>query len=145
MNFKVGDSAQITATVDDDRIRRFAHAVEDLNPIHLDDEAALKSIFGRRVAHGMIAGSFVSAVIGTKLPGPGSILLGLNLKFIAPVYVGDEVTAKVTVIKVREDKPILTLEAECVTGDGRRVLTGDAGVLFHEDAAKEAKRSSEGD
>ncbi len=85
MKWNVGDSAQLTAVVDDQRIRNFAVAVDDLNPIHLDDEAAMKSIFGRRVAHDMISASFISAILGTRLPGPGSILLGQSFKYVAPV------------------------------------------------------------
>ncbi|MCB2211621.1 MaoC family dehydratase [bacterium] len=132
MKWKVGDSAQLTAVVDDQRIRNFAVAVEDLNPIHLDDEAAMKSIFGRRVAHGMISASFISAILGTRLPGPGSILLGQSFKYIAPVYVDDIVTASVTVTAIRDDKPILTLDTKAVNQHGQTVLTGEATVLFRE-------------
>lgn len=132
MKWKVGDSAQLTAVVDDQRIRNFAVAVEDLNPIHLDDEAAMKSIFGKRVAHGMISASFISAILGTRLPGPGSILLGQSFKYVASVYVDDTITASVTVTAIRDDKPILTLDTRAINQHGRTVLTGDATVLFRE-------------
>src|SRR6185295_8270309 len=114
MKLKVGDTAWLTRTVTDADIRAFAELSPDHNPIHLDDDYAATTRFGRRIAHGMFGASLISAVIGNDLPGTGSIYLSQTLKFLAPVFVGDTLTARVVVAKVRDDKPIVTLETTCV-------------------------------
>jgi len=111
-------------------IRQFADFVGDRNPMHLDDAFAANTRFGRRIAHGMISAGLISAVLGTKLPGPGTIYLSQSLQFTAPVFPGDVVTATVTVTKLREDKPIATLETVCTTENGEVVLRGEAVVVF---------------
>lgn len=137
MKWKVGDSASLSRTVSEEVITLFADAVGDHNPIHLDDAAGKSSIFGKRIAHGMITASLVSAVIGTELPGPGSIYMSQTLQFVAPVYVNDEITAEVKVAEIREDKPILRLETIVRKQDGQVVLTGEASILFREPKSKE--------
>jgi len=132
MNWKIGDTAEMTTIVDDQRIRNFAIAVEDMNPIHLDDAAADKSIYGRRVAHGMIAASFITAVMGSRCPGAGSVLLGQTLKYTAPVYVNDTITAKVTITQIQDVNPILTLATSAANQHGRVVIEGEATVLLRE-------------
>jgi len=111
-------------------VERFGEAVGDLNPIHFDEAFAKTTRFGRRIAHGMLSASLISAVIGNKLPGPGSIYISQTLHFTSPVYLGDELTAKVTVLSVRQDKPIATLETICSKQDGTVVLKGEAVVAF---------------
>ncbi|MCL4158562.1 UNVERIFIED_CONTAM: hypothetical protein GTU68_012634, partial [Idotea baltica] len=98
--FNVGDNASITKRFSSEDVVQFADVSEDNNPIHLDDAAAAESIFGQRVVHGMLVGSLFSALIGTKLPGKGSIYLGQNLSFKAPVMIDDEITATVEVTSV---------------------------------------------
>src|SRR5918994_7915527 len=110
MRFSVGDSAEITKTITDGDVQAFADLTGDHNPVHVDDEFAKTTRFGRRIAHGMLTASLISSVLANKLPGEGSVYLGQTLQFVAPVFPGDEVTARVTVKEVREGKPIVKLE-----------------------------------
>lgn len=126
---KVGDTASMTKSIAPEEIRQFADLSADMNPVHVDEEAAKKTRFGRCIAHGMWGAALISAVLGTRLPGPGTIYLSQSLQFKAPVYPGDAITAKVTVTKVREDKSIVTLETVCENQDGKTVVQGEAVVL----------------
>ena len=137
MNYKVGDSATVSKTITDEAIRQFADLVGDDNSVHLNDEFAKRSRFGRRIAHGLLSASLISTAIGTKLPGNGAVYLSQTFKFVAPVYPGDTVTARVTVTKVREDKPILTLETICFNQSEDVVVRGEAVVLVDDPAAKQ--------
>jgi|ERR1017187_2735965 3-hydroxybutyryl-CoA dehydratase len=130
---KVGDRAAHTFIVSDEVVRGFSELTGDRNPIHLDEEFARATRFGRRIAHGMIAASQISAAIANTLPGPGTIYLSQSLQFVAPVFVGDVITTRVTVISIREDKPIATLETVCENQKGEVVLKGEAVVLFLRD------------
>lgn len=127
---KIGDTAAHTFAVSDEIVRGFAELTGDRNPVHLDDEFAQSTRFGRRIAHGMIAASQISAAIGNTVPGPGTIYLSQSLQFLAPVFVGDMVTTRVTVISIKEGKPIATLETVCENQRGEVVLQGEAVVLF---------------
>ncbi len=129
MNLKIGDTASISKTISDADIRAFADVSGDHNPLHLDDEIASQSSFGRRIAHGMLTGSLISSVIANKLPGQGSVYLGQTLKFVAPVFPDDTITARVTVTDVRVDKPIVKLETVCVNQRDEIVIKGEATVL----------------
>ena len=126
---KPGDKASRSMTITDEVIYAFADLSGDHNPVHLDDEYAATTRFGRRIAHGMIAAGLISATLANELPGPGSVYLSQSLKFTAPVFPGDEVTATVEIIKVRPDKPIITLETTCTNQDGELVLDGEAIIL----------------
>ena len=132
MKFNVGDSAEITKTIDQADIEAFAAVTGDHNPVHVDEMFAQQTRFGRRIAHGMLTASLISSVLANKLPGEGSVYLGQTLKFVAPVFPGDEVTARVTVKAVRKDKPIVTLETICVNQRGETVIRGEATVLVSE-------------
>ena len=127
----VGARATRERTITDADIVRFAEVSGDRNPVHLDEEYAARSPFGRRVAHGFLTGSMISAMIGMDLPGPGSIYLGQTMKFLAPVAIGDTVTVSVEIIGVREDKRILTLRTDATNQDGVLVLTGEAVVKYN--------------
>lgn len=129
---KLGQKAMLSRTITADDVEKFAELVGDKNPVHLEEEFARKTCFGKRVAHGMLGASLVSAVLGTKLPGTGTIYLNQTLQFKAPVFLGDTVTATVIVVKVREDKPIVTLETTCTNQHGEVVLQGEAVVLVDE-------------
>ena len=129
MKFNVGDSAEITKIIEEADIQAFADVTGDHNPIHLDDAFAKTTRFGRRIAHGMLSASLISAVLATRLPGEGSVYLGQTLQFVAPVFPGDEVTARVTVKEIREDKPIVKLETICVNQRDEIVIRGEATVL----------------
>ncbi len=126
----IGARATRVRTITDDDIVRFAEVSGDRNPVHLDADYAARSPFGQRIAHGFLTGSMISALIGMELPGAGSIYLGQTLKFLAPVHIGDTVTASVEVIGVREEKRIITLRTDCTNQDGVLVLTGEAVVKY---------------
>lgn len=129
MKFKPGDTVSLSRTINDDDIRAFANATGDHNPLHLDEEFAKQTRFGKRIAHGMLSASLISAVIAQDLPGLGSIYLGQTLQFVAPVFLGDTVTARVTVTSIREDKPIIKLETVCTNQRDEVVIRGEATVL----------------
>jgi 3-hydroxybutyryl-CoA dehydratase len=129
MALQVGDTDSLTKTITDDDIRAFADLTGDHNPVHLDDDFAQTTRFGRRIAHGMLSAGLISAVLANKLPGTGTVYLSQSLSFVAPVYPGDTITARVTVAKVREDKPIVTLETVCTNQKGEPVIRGEAVVL----------------
>jgi 3-hydroxybutyryl-CoA dehydratase len=129
MALEVGDTDSLTKTITDDDIRAFAALTGDHNPVHLDDDFAKTTRFGRRIAHGMLSAGLISAVLANKLPGTGTLYLSQSLTFVAPVYPGDTITARVTVAKVREDKPIVTLETVCTNQRDEPVIRGEAVVL----------------
>ena len=129
MKLSVGDSAEITKTIEQVDIDAFADLTGDHNPVHVDEEFAKTSRFGRRIAHGMLTASLISSVLANRLPGEGSVYLGQTLRFVAPVFPGDEVTARVTVKEIREDKPIVKLETICVNQRDEIVIRGEATVL----------------
>jgi acyl dehydratase len=130
MTIRVGDTAEVSKTIKDEDVRAFADLTGDHNPVHLDENYASSTRFGRRVAHGMLTASLISSVLANKLPGEGTVYLSQTLKFVAPVYLDDTVTARVTVKDVREDKPIATLETVCVNQRNETLLKGEAVVLF---------------
>ena len=126
----VGDKISRSLTIKDETIRAFAEVTGDTNPVHLDDDYAAGTRFGRRIAHGMIAAGVISATLANDLPGPGTIYLNQTLQFKLPLYPGDTVTATVEVVNVRPDKPIVTLSTVCTNQDGEVVLEGEAVVLL---------------
>jgi len=127
-NIQVGDKASVKQKFIDTDVKEFSKLSLDTNPLHLDADFAGDSIFGQRIVHGMLVASLFSGLLGMKLPGAGSIYLGQTLSFKGPVYLGDEVTATVEVIKIREDKPIVTLRTYCTKQDGSVVIDGEAVV-----------------
>lgn len=129
MNFSIGDSAEITKTIEQADVDAFAEVTGDHNPVHVDDEFAKTTRFGRRIAHGMLTASLISSVLANKLPGEGSVYLGQTLQFVAPVFLGDAITARVTVKEIREDKPIFKLETICINQRDEIVIRGEATVL----------------
>lgn len=129
MKLQIGDTASLSKTITDDDIHSFADITGDHNPMHVDDEFAKHTRFGRRIAHGMLSASLISSVIANELPGRGSIYLSQTLQFVAPVFPGDVVTVRVTVTAVREDKPIVKLETVCLNQRNETVIRGEATVL----------------
>jgi phosphate acetyltransferase len=126
---KVGDSASLVRIVGRDDIDLFAAVSGDVNPAHLDATFAATDLFGHVVAHGMWTAALVSAVLGTKLPGPGTIYLGQDLKFLKPVAPGDTITVTVRVKEKRAEKHILILETSATNQNGKEVLSGAATVI----------------
>ncbi len=106
----------------------FAGVSGDTNPVHLDDEFAKSTMFGARIAHGMLSASFISAIFGTKLPGPGCIYLAQSLKFKAPVKVGDTVVVRVTIVELIPEKQRVLFDTVCTVA-GKPVLEGQAELL----------------
>ena len=123
---EAGDSAGYTKTVSESDIYLYAGITGDFNPAHINEEYAKKTFFKTRVAHGMLTAGFVSALIGTRLPGPGSIYIRQDLHFLAPVHIGDTITAKVEVIEIHIEKNRVKLKTTCVNQDGTTVLEGEA-------------------
>ncbi|HEY0729392.1 MAG TPA: MaoC family dehydratase [Pyrinomonadaceae bacterium] len=130
MKLNIGDTATRTKTITDEDVRAFAAVSGDKNPIHLDESFAANTSFGKRIAHGMLSASLISAVLANDLPGQGSIYMGQTLKFVAPVFIGDEITARVTVTSVRDDKPIAKLETVCVNQRNEIVIKGEATIHY---------------
>ncbi|MDU8943366.1 MaoC family dehydratase [Ovoidimarina sediminis] len=127
-DLEVGMTRELTKLVTDHDIELFAEVSTDRNPVHLDDAYAMDTIFGGRIAHGMLTAGLISAVIGEQLPGHGTVYLGQSLKFLAPVRPGDRVRAVVTVLSIDYGKRRVQLETRCEV-DGKPVLTGEATVL----------------
>ena len=127
---QLGDKFSIDRLVTDELIRQFADLSGDYNPIHLDDEFAKGTRFGRRIAHGMLSGAFVSAVLGFKLSERKIVYLSQTLRFVSPVFIGDTVTTTATVTNIRDDKPIVTMETVCTNQTGKTVVTGEAVVML---------------
>ncbi|GAC1653783.1 MAG: MaoC family dehydratase [Ktedonobacteraceae bacterium] len=130
----IGAQASRAHTVTEADIVQFADVSGDHNPIHLDAQYAARSSFGQRIAHGFLSGSYISAVVGMDLPGPGSIYVGQTLRFLAPVHIGDTVTARAEVIALREEKRLVTLRTDCINQDGVVVLTGEAVIKYMREA-----------
>ena len=127
-DLQLGQSASIGKTITEADILMFAAVSMDTNPVHLNAEAAAQSVFKERVAHGMLSAGLISAVLGTRLPGPGTIYMGQTLRFRAPVRIGDTVTATVEVTALDAEKKRATLKTTC-TVLGRVVIEGEATVL----------------
>ena len=127
----VGQEAEFSKTVTDADIQGYAEVSGDTNPVHLDEEFAKTTIFKGRIAHGMLSAGFISAILGTKLPGPGCIYLSQTLKFLAPVKIGDTVRAVATVTDIIPEKKRVTLKTDCFVGDNK-VIDGEAVVMVSE-------------
>jgi len=134
MSYAIGQTAEVTKTITSHDVIQFAEVVGDHNPLHIDEEAAKESRFGARIAHGSLTAALVSSVLGTELPGPGTIFLEQQVRFTAPVYVGDTVTARAEVTDWDEEKRRMRLKTVCENGEGETVLTGEALVIAPEPA-----------
>jgi len=124
----IGQRDHFTKTVSESDVYLYAGISGDTNPAHINEVYASQTRFGTRIAHGMLTAGFISAVIGTRLPGPGTIYLGQDLKFLAPVKIGDTVRAEVEVIETLAGRKI-KLRTTCTNQHGKRVLDGIATVL----------------
>ncbi|WP_419252561.1 MaoC family dehydratase [Caulobacter sp. ErkDOM-YI] len=124
----VGQSADLVRTVGEADIIAFAAVTGDNNPVHLDAEFAATTSFGERIAHGMLSAGYISAVIGTTLPGPGAIYLSQSLRFKRPVKIGDEVTARATITEIDQAKARVTLATVCLV-NGKPVVEGEALIM----------------
>ena len=127
----LGQSAEYSKTVTDEDVRLFARITGDFNPVHVDEEAAAKTRFGGRIAHGMLSAGLVSAAIANRLPGPGSIYLGQTLRFTAPVRLDDTITVRLTITELLSKKRV-KLSTVCQNQKGETVLEGEATILMDE-------------
>lgn len=126
---QIGDSATFTKTVSESDVYMYAGISGDFNPAHINAVEAEKGIFGERIAHGMLTASFISTVLGTSLPGPGTIYLSQELSFKRPVKFGDTIEAKVEVIEKIEEKNRLIVRTTCTNQHGELVIDGKAMVM----------------
>ena len=126
---QVGDTASMSKKISDEDVRTFAEISGDQNPVHLDDDFAATTIFKNRIAHGALSGALISAVLGMVLPGSGTIYLSQTMNFKAPVYIGEEITARLEVTDYRANKRIVTFKTEVFNQDDKLVLDGEAVVI----------------
>ena len=126
---KIGNSASMSKTVTETDVYLFAGITGDLNPAHVNEQASSKTAFGGRIAHGVLSAGFISAVLAMKLPGPGTIYLGQELRFTKPVRFGDTVTATCTVTELVSEKNIAKLESICTNQHDEVVIKGVATVM----------------
>ena len=134
----VGMSESYTRTVTDQDIRQFAEVSGDTNPLHLDEKFAATTRFEKRIAHGMLSGSYISTIVGTRLPGPGCLYRSQTLKFRAPVHIDDEVTATATITALDERRGLVTLNTVCRVGD-TDVIRGEAVMLVPKQSKSQSK------
>ena len=127
-DLKVGMDAVMARTVTEADIVLFAGVSGDTNPIHLNQEYAATTMFKTRIAHGILSAGFISAVLGTKLPGPGAVYVSQTLRFKAPVRIGDTVTARVEVTDIAIEKKRAAFKTECLVG-GKTVIEGEATLM----------------
>ncbi len=132
---KCGDAVELTKTVTESYIYMFAGLSGDVNPAHLDESYAEKTPFKKRIAHGMLTAGYISAILGNQLPGPGTIYMGQDLKFLAPVFIGDTITVRVEVAELIPEKNQVRMKTTCTNQDGKLVLTGEALVCAPKQAA----------
>lgn len=128
MTISVGDTTSLSKTIGEVDVTLYAAVSLDTNPAHLDEVHASQTPFGKRIAHGMLTAGLISACLGTRLPGPGTIYLSQDLKFRAPVFLGDTITATVEVVAL-EDKGRVRLRTTCTNQKGELVVDGEAVVL----------------
>ncbi|MCH4886028.1 MaoC family dehydratase [Acidaminobacter sp. JC074] len=126
---KIGDEASFQKTITETDVYMYAGISGDINPAHINETFMKDSMFKGRIVHGMLTAGLISAVLGTRLPGPGTIYLGQDLKFLAPVRFGDTIEAKVIVKEKLDEKNRVILETICTNQEGKKVLTGFAQVM----------------
>ncbi|MDR4887126.1 MaoC family dehydratase [Fredinandcohnia sp. QZ13] len=125
----VGQTASCSKTITETDIHLFAELSGDFNPIHIDDEYAKKTRFNKRIAHGLLTSSLLSQLLGVHLPGKGSVYMEQTIRFTAPVFIGDTITAMVTIQEYNREKNRVKLLTECHNQKGELVLTGTAVMM----------------
>ena len=123
---KIGDAAEFGKTVTESDIYLYAGVTGDFNPAHLNEEYAKKTFFKTRIAQGMLTAGFVSGLLGVGLPGPGTVYIRQEVDFLAPVHIGDTITARVEIIEIMNDKNRVRIRTSCTNQDGTKVLDGEA-------------------
>ena len=132
MSLKIGDTFSKSREVTDALIRAFAEVSGDYNPIHLDEEFAKNTRFGKRIAHGMLGGAFLSGVLGYEFSVRKIVYMSQTMRFVKPVFIGDTITTTAKVLHIREDKPVVTVETICQNQSGETVIEGEAVLMLLE-------------
>jgi 3-hydroxybutyryl-CoA dehydratase len=129
-NIRIGQHAEYVRTVTSEDIEMFGQVSGDYNPLHFNEDWAKKTMFKGRIAHGLLTATYISTVVGMKLPGPGAIYMSQSMKFRQPVRVGDTITARVEVTDKNDEKEFLTLKTVCINQEDTVVLEGEAVVTL---------------
>jgi len=127
-DLSIGMFSEKKMVVTDKKISTFAELSGDYNPIHMDAEYAATTMFGKRIAHGALSASLISAILGNDLPGPGAIFTELNLRFRKPAFIDDEITARAEVSEINEKTGRVKMKVACFV-DGKAIIRGEAGVV----------------
>jgi len=127
---KSGQTYEVKRKITSHMVETFAEITGDKNPVHLDEEYASKTIFKKRIAHGILSVGLISAVLGMEFPGPGTIYMKQDSKFLKPIYIDEEITIKITVKEKIEEKSRLILTTQIIKEDGKLAVDGEALVLF---------------
>ena len=127
-DLEVGMKATTNMVITGEKIDVFAELTGDKNPIHVDEEFAKTTMFGKRIAHGALSASLISAVLGNDLPGPGAVFVELNLRFRRPAFIGDDVIAVAEVAEINERNGRVKMKCYCEV-NGKQICRGDAGVI----------------
>ncbi len=127
-DLEIGHAHETVHLIKEEDITKFADVSGDYNPLHMDEEYASKTPFGKRIAHGALTASFISAILGNNLPGPGAIFTGLSMRFRRPVFIGDEVTVRAEVSEKNDRGNRVTMKVACIV-KGKKVITGEAQVV----------------
>ena len=127
-DIEVGDTAELSRTIAESDVYQYAGLTGDINPAHLNEVYAASTVFKKRIAHGMLVAGLISSVLGNQLPGNGTIYVSQSVKFLAPVYFGDTITAQVEVVEKLNEKKRVVLKTTCVNQDGNTVVDGEAVV-----------------
>jgi len=129
-DIRIGQHAEYVRTVTSEDIEMFGQVSGDYNPLHFNEDWAKTTMFKGRIAHGILTATYVSTVIGMKLPGPGTIYLSQSMKFRRPVRIGDTITARVEVIDKNDERELLTLKTVCINQEDKVVLDGESIVTL---------------
>ena len=130
-----GSRASFTKTITEADVTTLAGVTGDFNPLHVDAEYARQTRYGQRTAHPLLASGLISAVLNTRLPGPGAICLSQQIEYLGPIFIGDTITAVVEVTAWQPEKHLITLKTTCSNQDARQVLTGQAVLMFLKEVA----------
>ena len=129
-DIRMGQSAEVVHKITADDIQKFGDLSGDYNPLHFNDEWAKTTMFGGRIAHGILTASYISTAIGMHLPGPGTIYMSQSMRFLGPVRIGDTITARVEVISLNDEKERITLKTTCTNQDSKVIMDGEALVTL---------------
>ncbi len=130
MEISIGDQVSIKKAFSQDEVMIYAKLSQDANPVHFDIDYASQTPFIKPIVHGLLVASLFGGLLGSELPGKGTIHLGQSLKFMKPVYVNELVEATIKVISIRKDKPIITFETKCMKENGEVAIIGEAVVMY---------------